>query len=477
MSWLRPERTRCSAGRLPGGRLRPARPDRGLCRWHYQRWLVRAAGPRRVRRHGRSRLASRSAPAACQAPGCGYAARRWACATGIYSRYLRAGQAGCQRLDGGRAARDPAGAPGCLPGSRLRPVGPARCRSARSTRPPGKLHGRPDAAGFAAGYGDDGESRPRPHRPAGAARAAAAGMQYALQARSDAGRQKVRPGEAQRAVKFTAAAGVASLLDWAEDRWRQHKRRPARQAHRDHAPVADHLCPPAGRGPGRRQRLGRRVSPRHLAAAQPRHQRPDRERPLRRHPPAVAEGPGQALDAGGGWAPGSSPGLPARGARVLTQLRRLAGRPGRASPASRRSPGRCSNATSPTCMPSSAAGSCSTRHIEHAQRLPHRGPPARMGSRPARQRDDLPRGLPQARGKAAPGAGRARHGPGRGPRQPGPVDRPRPPADHAHPDPLRAARRGRLQAALRTASSADGAGALPALLQPQDETRGARPPR
>jgi hypothetical protein len=33
----------------------------------------------------------------------------------------------------------------------------------------------------------------------------------------------VNPVEAQRAVTFTAAAGVTSLLDWDEDRWRQHE--------------------------------------------------------------------------------------------------------------------------------------------------------------------------------------------------------------------------------------------------------------
>ena len=85
------------------------------------------------------------------------------------------------------------------------------------------LHGRPDPAGFAAGYGDEAKLG----RDRISLRALSPQLrlewQYAFQARSDAGRQKVDTGEAQRAVTFTAAAGVTSLLDWDEDRWRQHK--------------------------------------------------------------------------------------------------------------------------------------------------------------------------------------------------------------------------------------------------------------
>ena len=221
--------------------------------------------------------------------------------------------------------------------------------------------------------------------------------------------------------------------------------RPARR-HRDHAPVTDHLCPPAGRGTGLRPRLGRGISPRHLAAAQPRDPRPDRERPLRLHPAAVAEGPGQALvPAPAGHRAESRLTCPRRPGPG--PLRNLARRPGR----ERRHRGGYPAAA--RALPRRPA--CRVRRQETAkrthrepQRLPHRGPPARMGPWPASQRDDLPRGLPQARGTTAPGARRARHGPDRGSRQPRPVGRSRPPPDHAHPDPVRAARRRRLQAAL-----------------------------
>jgi hypothetical protein len=85
------------------------------------------------------------------------------------------------------------------------------------------LHGRPDPAGFAAGYGDEAKLG----RDRISLRALSPQLrlewQYAFQARCDAGRQKVSPVEAQRAVTFTAGAGVTSLLDWDEDRWRQHK--------------------------------------------------------------------------------------------------------------------------------------------------------------------------------------------------------------------------------------------------------------
>ena len=56
-------------------------------------------------------------------------------------------------------------------------------------------------------------------------------------------------------------------------------------------------------------------------------------------------------------ATGLSAGQPARGARVLTLRTWLAGQDEDAG-TSRRSPGRCWNATSPPCTPSSAAGSC-----------------------------------------------------------------------------------------------------------------------
>jgi integrase len=81
---------------------------------------------------------------------------------------------------------------------------------------------------FAAGYGDEARLR----RDRISLRALSPQLrlewQYAFQVRSDAGRQKVNPGEAQRAVNFSAGTGVTSLLDWDEDRWRQRQRPPAK---------------------------------------------------------------------------------------------------------------------------------------------------------------------------------------------------------------------------------------------------------
>ncbi len=108
--------------------------------------------------------------------------------------------------------------------------------------------------------------------------------------------------------------------------------------HRDRAPVARSSTPRlAGRGPGLRPRLGRGIPPRHLAAAQPRHHRPDRERPLRRHPAAVAERPGQALvPAPAGHRAGPRVARPRRPGTV-TQLGSLARRLGIEQRRSRRS--------------------------------------------------------------------------------------------------------------------------------------------
>ncbi len=85
------------------------------------------------------------------------------------------------------------------------------------------LHGRPDPREFADGYGDEARLARDRISLRDLPPQLRLEWQYAFQARSGAGRQKVNPVEAQRAVRFTAGAGVTSLLDWDENRWRQHK--------------------------------------------------------------------------------------------------------------------------------------------------------------------------------------------------------------------------------------------------------------
>ena len=118
------------------------------------------------------------------------------------------------------------------------------------------------------------------------------------------------------------------------------------------------------------------------------------------------------------------------------------------------------------------------RHPRQRDRpVPHRGPPARLGTGPAAGRDALPRRPAAPHRTAAPGASRARNGPGRAARQPRPRGEPRLPAGHDHPDPLRAEGLRRPQAAVRLRHRRRRRRSLPALLQPQDEARGTRPPR
>ena len=212
--------------------------------------------------------------------------------------------------------------------------------------------------------------------------------------------------------------------------------------------------PAADRGTGLRPRLGRGIPARHLAAAQPRH-RPARSRTVR-----FGGIPQPWLkDLAKRWcrwrlATGLSAGLPARGARVLARFGSwLACQPER-SPAPRRSPGRCWNATSPPCMPSSAAGSCK----ESTSR-------SLNGFLTAVRQHEWDPGLPAsamifpedypARGERLPRA-LAEHVMAQI-EDPANLDRwddPGRPADHAHPDPLRAADRRRRRAARSTASSA-----------------------
>jgi len=207
---------------LVDGCERPGR-NRGLCRWHYQQWCDRKPDFAVFVATADPEWRPRSVPAACRVPGCEYASRMLGFCQRHYGRYRRAG-----RPDTGAwiAAGPPVTRPDplvtCLiPACGLwaRP-GAVFCQAHASAW---SLHGRPDPRKFAADYGDEAKLG----RDRISLRALSPQLrlewQYAFQVRSDAGRQKVNPGEAQRAVSFTAGAGVTSLLDWDEDRWRQHK--------------------------------------------------------------------------------------------------------------------------------------------------------------------------------------------------------------------------------------------------------------
>ena len=202
---------------------------RRLCLWHYQQWtekkkpdlgeFIAGADPR---------WRPRSVPLACLVPGCGYASRALGLCRGHAGRYNRDGR---PRLDGWLTAGQPVPRPGppatCLvPDCGLwarRNALLCHAHDAAWTR-----EGRPGLREFADGYG--GEARL--HRERISLRALSPQLrlewQYALQCRSDAAREKVIPRAAQRTVNFTAAAGVTSLLDWDEDRWRQRNPPPGR---------------------------------------------------------------------------------------------------------------------------------------------------------------------------------------------------------------------------------------------------------
>jgi integrase len=201
---------------------RPGR-NRGLCRWHYQQWCDRKPDFAEFAATADPEWRPRSVPTACQVPGCEYASRMLGFCQGHYGRYRRAGRpdTGAWIASGPPVTRPDPLATCLIPACGLwaRP-GAVFCHAHASAW---SLHGRPDPREFAAGYGDEAKLG----RDRISLRVLSPQLrlewQYAFQARSDAGRQKVDPIEAQRAVRFTAGAGVTSLLDWDEDRWRQHK--------------------------------------------------------------------------------------------------------------------------------------------------------------------------------------------------------------------------------------------------------------
>src|SRR5438309_5176225 len=77
----------CLVGRCE----RPGR-HRGLCRWHYQQWLVRKPDFEEFVATADPEWHPRSMPSACQVPGCEYAGQALGFCEGHYKRYLRAGR-------------------------------------------------------------------------------------------------------------------------------------------------------------------------------------------------------------------------------------------------------------------------------------------------------------------------------------------------------------------------------------------------
>jgi integrase len=201
---------------------RPQR-NRGLCRWHYQQWCEKKPDFGGFVASAAPEWRPRSAPAACRVPGCQYAGRVRGLCPSHNGRYRHAGR---PDLGAWLSAGQPA----------ARPEPPVTCLVRGCglwARPDGVLchahagawsgQGCPDPREFADGYADEARlNRDRIDLRALSSQARLE-WQYALQCRSDAGQARVNPMEAQRAVNFTAAAGVASLLDWDEGQWQRHE--------------------------------------------------------------------------------------------------------------------------------------------------------------------------------------------------------------------------------------------------------------
>jgi integrase len=160
---------------------------------------------------------------ACLVDGCEFAGMSRGLCLLHASRYRTAGRPGIDAwLAAGQSVTRP-GQPGSCPvpgcGLWLRKGSPF-CHAHFK---PWAGRGHPDPGEFARTYAD--ESRLNRDRIDLRALTPQVRLewQYALQRRSDEGREKVSPMEAQRAVNFTANAGVTSLLDWDEDKWKHHK--------------------------------------------------------------------------------------------------------------------------------------------------------------------------------------------------------------------------------------------------------------
>jgi integrase len=201
---------------------RPAR-NRGLCRWHYQQWCERKPDFADFVASADPEWRPRPAPAGCLVPGCEYASRARGLCPPHGDRYRRAGRPDLDAwLSAGQPVTRPEPAAACLVAGcclLARPDGVLCHAHADAWR----RRGYPDLREFSGDRRDES----RLNRDRIDLRALGPQLrlewQYALQCRSDAGQERVHPGEAQRAVNFTAAVAVASLLDWDEDQWKHHR--------------------------------------------------------------------------------------------------------------------------------------------------------------------------------------------------------------------------------------------------------------
>jgi len=201
---------------------RTARGGRGLCAAHHDRWtaegrpgldaFVAATSPRW---HKQSPLAC------CRAPGCGRGVRRQRLCTRHSAAWERAGRPDVDEwLAGLPATVAPAGQQDCLVGfcGLWAEHDIPFCQNHGATW---KVNGRPEPAGFAARYLDDDpvpgheriflDSLPSQLKLE---------IQYALQRRCDERAGQAPPFIVMIMVRFLASSGASSLLDRAEQQWR-----------------------------------------------------------------------------------------------------------------------------------------------------------------------------------------------------------------------------------------------------------------
>ena len=400
-TWSSTRGTRFRRAAVRGERLRPA----AARAWPVHLALAAVAGiprgvPRGVHRDGRARLA--------RPPAAGLLRDRRLQPRGDGPRNVQPalqplvsrGMPGPGTLAGAGSAAGAGRAAANLPDRLLLPVGSRHVGVLLWPRHPLEEQ-RPARYRSVRGLLREPWARPGAHRPATAARRAPAGdaVRPSVPQRR-AGRETaaqrsppVRRGPGRRGPVFpagTARRMVDSPLS-AEEGARL-------------APVHPRRAPPR-RGARVRRRLGHRVPPGHLAAAQPGHRQARGHLQLRGDPPGLAAGTGQAIR------PLAAVHRPVRRhGRVRGSgrdpVRRLARRPARADRrAGRRDPPAAGT------LPGRPAGGhgrpgapCPLRR--RAQRLPEGGPPARLGRHAAATaaiypEDFPPRGARLPRGLAA----------------------------------------------------------------------------
>jgi integrase len=201
---------------------RTARGGRGLCSAHHDRWIaecrpgldafVAATSPRW---HKQSPLAC------CRAPGCGRGVRRQGLCVRHSAAWERAGRPDADEwLAGVPATVPPAGQQDCLAGFcglwAERDI--AFCQGHGATW---KVNGRPEPGGFAGRYLDDDPVPGHERIFLGSLPSQLKlEIQYALQRRCGERAGKAPPFIVMIMVRFLASSGASSLLDRAEQEWR-----------------------------------------------------------------------------------------------------------------------------------------------------------------------------------------------------------------------------------------------------------------